>query len=231
MEENKVVATQDQDYSFNDQWTKPNIKIGRLTIIVAIICSFLPNIYLYIVHGAAPGFSVAMAAWAAIASAYAAFWIVEPISYGTVFGTTGTYISVLTGSMAQMRLPASATAQDATGVEADSPQADVISVLGICGSVIVNVVAVTLFVVAGSFIVSILPEGVKVAITTLVLPSLFGALYVQFAMRKWQVALIALPLALLTRLYIPLPAWAFILVAIFGTLAISLVLQKAKVIK
>lgn len=130
MEENKVVAAQDQGYSFNDQWTKPNIKIGRLTIIVAIICSFLPNIYLYIVHGAAPGFSVAMAAWAAIASAYAAFWIVEPISYGTVFGTTGTYISVLTGSMAQMRLPASATAQDAAGVEADSPQADVISVLG-----------------------------------------------------------------------------------------------------
>ena len=229
MEENKSLNAT-EGYSFDKSWTKPNIKIGRLTILLAIVTSFLPNIYLYIVHGAAPGFSDAMAAWGSIAAAYAAFWVVEPISYGTVFGITGTYIAVLTGSMASTRLPASATAQDAVGFDPDTPQSDVVSTLGICGSVLINIAMVTLFVVFGSAIVAVLPESVKVAITKLVLPALFGALYVQFAMRKWQIALIGLPLALLVRL-LPVPAWAYILIAIGGTVAITVGLHKAKIIK
>ena len=97
-------------------FTKPSIRIGTITVLLAMLGSFFPNIYLYLAHGVWPDASHMFSAWGSVAMAFGAFYLVEPISYFPVFGPTGTYIGILSGNISQIRLPAASTAQDVLGV-------------------------------------------------------------------------------------------------------------------
>ena len=62
-------------------FTKPSIRIGTITVILAMVGSFFPNIYLYLAYGIWPDASHMFSAWGSIAMAFGAFYLVEPISY------------------------------------------------------------------------------------------------------------------------------------------------------
>lgn len=131
-------------------FTKPSIRIGTITVLLAMLGSFFPNIYLYLAHGVWPDASHMFSAWGSVAMAFGAFYLVEPISYFPVFGPTGTYIGILSGNISQIRLPAASTAQDVLGVEPSSHKGEVVGILAICGSVVTNILFLTVAVVAGS---------------------------------------------------------------------------------
>ena len=130
-------------------FTKPSIRIGTITVLLAMLGSFFPNIYLYLAHGVWPDASHMFSAWGSVAMAFGAFYLVEPISYFPVFGPTGTYIGILSGNISQIRLPAASTAQDVLGVEPSSHKGEVVGILAICGSVVTNILFLTVAVVAG----------------------------------------------------------------------------------
>jgi len=131
-------------------FTKPSIRIGTITVLLAMLGSFFPNIYLYLAHGVWPDASHMFSAWGSVAMAFGAFYLVEPISYFPVFGPTGTYIGILSGNISQIRLPAASTAQDVLGVEPSSHKGEVVGILAICGSVVTNILFLTVAVVARS---------------------------------------------------------------------------------
>lgn len=141
-------------------FTKPSIRIGTITVLLAMLGSFFPNIYLYLAHGVWPDASHMFSAWGSVAMAFGAFYLVEPISYFPVFGPTGTYIGILSGNISQIRLPAASTAQDVLGVEPSSHKGEVVGILAICGSVVTNILFLTVAVVAGSTLLAFLPESV-----------------------------------------------------------------------
>ena len=97
-------------------FTKPSIRIGTITVLLAMLGSFFPNIYLYLAHGVWPDASHMFSARGSVAMAFGAFYLVEPISYFPVFGPTGTYIGIPSGNISQIRLPAASTAQDVLGL-------------------------------------------------------------------------------------------------------------------
>lgn len=130
-------------------FTKPSIRIGTITVLLAMLGSFFPNIYLYLAYGVWPDASHMFSAWGSIAMAFGAFYLVEPISYFPVFGPTGTYIGILSGNISQIRLPAASTAQDVLGVEPSSHKGEIVGILAICGSVVTNILFLTVAVVAG----------------------------------------------------------------------------------
>ena len=70
-------------------FTKPSIRIGTITVLLAMLGSFFPNIYLYLAHGVWPDASHMFSAWGSVVMAFGAFYLVEPISYFPVFGPTG----------------------------------------------------------------------------------------------------------------------------------------------
>lgn len=215
---------------FNQTWVKPSIKIGITTVSLAMIFSFLPNIYLYAKYGVFPPLSVALRSWISIAAVFGAFYFVEPFSYYPILGMTGTYIGILSGNISNVRLPASATAQAAVGVETGSRQGEIISTLGIAGSVITNLFFLTIAVLAGSSIISILPNSVKVAFEFYTLPAIFGALYGQFAIQQPKIAIIALPLSLIIIKFTSAPTWLAIIIAIFGNILISRLFYKKGIV-
>ncbi len=221
----KNVTTVDYEKSF----TRPSIRVGTITVGLAILASFLPNLYLLVAYGVWPDLSHMLSAWGSIAIAFGAFYLVEPISYFPIFGTTGTYIGILSGNISQIRLPAASTAQDVIGVEPSSQKGEVVGILAICGSVVTNIIFLTVAVVAGSTLLSFLPETVTSAMSSFILPSLFGACFASMAVKKFKIALYALPIAIILRL-VGVPAWVCIVGSIFGTILITYGLYKKKLI-
>ena len=192
-------------------FTKPSIRIGTITVLLAMLGSFFPNIYLYLAYGIWPDASHMFSAWGSIAMAFGAFYLVEPISYFPVFGPTGTYIGILSGNIS-------------------SHKGEVVGILAICGSVVTNILFLTVAVVAGSTLLAFLPESVTSAMANYILPSLFGACFASMAVKKLKIALYALPMAIILRL-LGVPAWITIVCCIFGTILITYFLYKKKLIK
>jgi len=114
------------DAFLHEHWTRPVVRIGMITMLSACILSFLPLVYLYIVYGVYPKLSTAITAWGLIAAVFGAMYFVEPISYYPILGLAGTYMSILSGNVSNLRLPCSAMAQEVLGVKEGTRQAELI---------------------------------------------------------------------------------------------------------
>lgn len=220
-----MAAEQINEQKYHEVWTKPVIRMGMITMLLACVLSFIPLIYLYMVHGILPPFAQAMTAWVLVASVFGAFYVVEPISYYPILGLAGTYISFLSGNISNLRLPCSAMAQEVVGVEEGTKQAEIIGTMGIIGSVVVNLAGVTLAAFLGTWLIGLFPKFVADAFRQYTAPAIFG----QFAMRQPKLAPFALAIPM-TLLYFKMPIWLVILAAVFGTIAISRVFYKMKII-
>lgn len=214
------------------RWYLPVNRIGRITMILAIITNFFPCLFLYIKYGQFPELSTALAGIGAISSAYIAAWFVEPISFFPALGTAGTYMGVLSGSIAQMRVPASMVAKSVAGVKENTQEAEIVGTCGIAGSVFMNLIILTLTAIGGSFIVTLLPEIILNSLTAYILPSIFGAVLAMFTSKKklpvtFPVLLISICLNLLVnRGMLPIPPWSLMVITILISVFLTRILYK-----
>ena len=161
-------------------YDKKLVKIGRLTMLFAIIANFLPAVYVGVRYGEMPDIATIGKLWPLVASAYGISWIVQPIAYFATLGTAGSYIGWLAGSVGDIRLPAASMAQKVVGVEPGTHEGDVIGTIGTACSVFVSAGMITLFIAIGSYVVPNLPQFVTDSFNN-ILPALFGAIYVDIA--------------------------------------------------
>ncbi|MCD8082878.1 MAG: hypothetical protein LUE86_04965 [Clostridiales bacterium] len=176
-------------------------RIGKITGFAGVILCFCPALALAVVYGLLPQPAALVTAVVAGAASFGALWFVEPISYFPVLGTVGTYMAFLSGNISNMRVPCASVAQAAAGVEPGSPKASVIATLGMAVSIVMNISILTVGVILGSSVLSMLPAAVTEALSYL-LPSLFGALLVQFAMKKIRLGVVVLLFGILIYLAI-----------------------------
>lgn len=215
-------ARREQSSDPKTRWFKPVNRLGRTTEIIAIIASFFPFIYLCVVYGQIPDGASFGSAIGMLVSAYVVSWIVEPISYFPALGTAGTYMGILAGSMAQMRVPAALVAKRVAGVEDNTQEAEIIGTCGIAGSVYMNIIILTLTLVFGNIIIAALPQAVLDAMSKYVLPAIFGAILAMFTTKgKLQ---ITVPVFALSILFYYLATVGFIPIPIPFLLIISVVL-------
>lgn len=199
---------------------------GRLTLLLALVLSFAPAFYLLIFHGIIPPVSAIIKAMIMISGVMITSWIVEPIAYFPILGTTGTYMSWLAGNISNMRVPVSAIAQDVAGVKEGSPEGDIISTLGIGMSVLINLLILMIGVILGIAFVNAIPENLRIAFNY-ILPAVFGAVLANFALRNLKLGIIALVLAfVLTTL--KLPTWIVLPVCVFGIIGLGVFFFKLK---
>lgn len=207
---------------YEEHFTKPIIKVGMLTLLGAIPLTFLPAIYLYMRYGAIPPAKVIFTGWFLVASIYGCWYFVEPISYHPIVGSAGTYMFTLSGNITNMRIPCAAVAQEVCEVEPGSNEAEIVGTLGMAGSIITNLIVVTLAAIAGNEIFKVFPPIVIQAFDY-VLPSIFGALFAMSAINYPKYAVLALSLALiLLGIVKVLPAWIVIPVCVFGTVGYAI---------
>jgi hypothetical protein len=196
---------EDKNQIFQSRFIGPVKNTGMITMIIAALCLFVPGLYLYIFHGLIPPFWKMVSAIVAVWSFMAIMAVVEPIVYYPVLGFGGTYMSFLVGNVLNLRVPVSATAQQVVGTKEGTPEAEIVSTLGIAGSVIgsqlVMIVGVLAFL---PFITALEGTGsaVKVALDQ-VLPALFGALGGVFLFRVPKLGIVPLGLGLIVALINP----------------------------
>lgn len=162
------------------------IKIGVITLICGMIANFIPAIYLAVVYGVMPSVGDLLTIWMVAAVTYGVSWFIQPVTFFSLLGVSGTYIGWLAGNCADIRAPAVTMAQKAAGYEPGTPEGDVLSTIGITGSIFVSVSIITLFTIIGGSVIDMLPPFIKAGFKY-ILPAVFGAVYVQLSLKHLSV--------------------------------------------
>lgn len=215
----------EKNTSYEQSFTQPIIKYGRITNLLGVVLSFLPPISLYLVFDIFPGVQNIFSGWVLIASIYLVYAIVEPVSYFPVLGLPGTYMSFLAGNIGNMRVPCSAVAQEAVGVKPGTKKAELVSTLGIIGSIFTNIIVVTIAAVGGAALMSIFPPIILEAFEY-VSPAIFGAIFAMYAAKKYTYGLFAIVLVTAMLLIGGIPTYIMIPVSVFITVAFAFILDK-----
>ncbi len=213
--------------NYMNTWKKNSIKIGTPTNLLAALTSFFPVLYLCIRYDCWPDFSLVLSAWGMIALSFGAFYVVEPVSYYASLGMSGTYLSFLSGNIGNMRVPCAALALDVTDSQPGTIQAEVVSTMAICGSIITNLIATTSAALVGSAIVAILPAAINKGLQTYASAAIFGATFGNFALKNPRVAIFGIGIPVICKLFLPIPAWVIIVASVFGTVGFARVFYVA----
>lgn len=208
------------------QWKSSSIRIGTPTNILAALTAFIPVIWLCTTYNCWPPVSTVLTAWGMVAASFGAFYFVEPVSYYAALGMTGTYLSFLSGNIGNMRVPCAALALDVTKSETGSIQAEIVSTMAICGSIVTNLIATTSAVIVGSAVLAVLPQFIVSGLTKYASSAIFGATFGNFAIKYPKIAVFALVIPVLLKMFTGLPAAAVIVCTVFGTLLIARVFYK-----
>ena len=207
-----------------DSWKKSCIKIGTPTNLLAAATAFIPVVYLCVTYDCWPSFSLVFQAWLLTVISFGAFYIVEPLSYYASLGMAGTYLSFLSGNIGNMRVPCAALALDVTDSQPGTIQAEVVSTMAICGSIVTNLIATTLAAFIGTAIVSVLPVMIKTGLQTYASAAIFGATFGNFALKQPKLAIFGLGIPLVCKVmqsYIGIQAWLIIVLSVFGTVGVA----------
>lgn len=217
-----------KNQAYYESFTKPIIRTGKWTLLLSVALCFLPPLYLWIRYGALPSIGEILTGWFLIVSIYGTYYFIEPISYFPILGVAGTYMSFLSGNIGNMRVPCAAVAQEALKVEPGSEKAELVATLGIAGSIITNLIVVTIAAVAGNELMKLFPPVVLKAFE-FVLPSIFGAMFAMFAVKypKYGAFAIGLTLFLLGIVKV-LPVYILIPVCVFSTIIFATASYKKK---
>jgi hypothetical protein len=199
----------EKDVIFREDYLARAHRIGLITSLIHVIIFFLPPIYLTVFYGLPADWGKIMRGAAATWSFSLPLWFIEPVSYFLVLGICGTYISFLAGNISNFRLPVSAVAQQATLVQEGSHEGEIISTIAIAATQMMITVSALTGAIFVTGIVGLLPGSVVAAFDWL-LPSIWAAIVVQFGLRNWRYAVVAIIASLVVVIYSGLPGWSHI---------------------
>ena len=172
MAKNPETATVDVELQ---AYTKNLHRIGTTCMMVLLVLTFLPALYVFLVLGEFPGWGALAGTLAALCGQEVMTWIMEPVMYFPMIGVAGSYICFTAGNITNMRIPCALASQAAVGATSGTPKGDAAAVFGMFGSVIVNFIALGIVILFGNWLLSVLPEGVKAAFNY-AMPAVFGSL-------------------------------------------------------
>lgn len=183
-------------------FNKNVVRIGTITVACAIIANYVPVLYLWIFRGYIPPAGDLARLYTTVASAFAVSWIVQPLSYYGGLGMVGSYIAWISGSAADIRMPAITMAQKVSGTEANTPEGDAIGAMALASTVFTTVSIITIFTFIGSAVIPMLPKAVTDSFKFM-LPALFAAVYINMAIKNLKAGLPSLAAGLLSCYLLP----------------------------
>lgn len=115
--------------------------------------------------------------------------VVEVLVYTPMLGAGGTYLSFVTGNIANLKLPCAISAMEGADVKANSEEGEVISTIAIATSSIVTTVVLAIGIIAfAPFLQSFTESPLLKPAFAQVLPALFGALGAGYFIKHWKIS-------------------------------------------
>ena len=163
--------------------------LGFVFVTIALVCNFVPAIYVSTITGQFPSVSQLLQLWLAAAAAFGVGYIVQPVSFFPIVNRAGTFMCWIAGNVGEVRAPAANMAQKVTNCEQGTPKAEIMSCIGICASVFVTIIMITFFALVGAQIMPLMPKFVMKAFG-FVLPCVLGAVYADLASKNFVLGVI-----------------------------------------
>ena len=155
-------------------------RIGRLTMAAAFVLAFLPVIYFVFVKGYMASASSYMSVIVAISSIGIGMWLTEPLAYWPVLGSAGTYMGYLSGNVGAMRFPVALNLQSVMNANINTMRGQIVTIVGIASSIVVNLVLLLIFVLGGEWLIGILPEVVMASFAFVMVGLLGSMIFMRF---------------------------------------------------
>lgn len=168
-DENKMLE------EYNGDYTKRVHRIGRTTMVIAFVLSFMPVIFLYFVMGYRVPIATYLNVTFALTALCIGMWLTEPLIWYPILGAAPTYMAYLSGNVKNIRVPVARSVMKKYGEHSNSPRGQVLATFSVAITVFVNLIILTIVIFTGSYFVPLLPPIVLSALRYVV-PSLIGAL-------------------------------------------------------
>lgn len=176
-DKNVVVENSATQENYANKFVPSVHRWGRISMAIAFCLSFLPILYMIIVKGWLAPSNAYVAVIVAIVSYGIGMWLTEPLSYFPILGSAGTYMSYLAGNVGNMRNPVAMSVQSLFDTDVNTPKGQVVTICAIAISIYVNLAVLICIVLAGSWLLTVLPQAILDALNY-VMPSLFGCMLV-----------------------------------------------------
>lgn len=176
--------------------------MGLLFVTIALICNFIPAVYVSTITGQFPSVGQLLQLWLAAAAAFGVGYIVQPVSFFPIVNMAGTFMCWICGNVGEVRAPAANMAQKVTNCEQGTPKAEIMSCIGICASVFVTVIMISFFALVGAQVMPLMPKFVM-KMFGFVLPCVLGAVYADLASKNFVLGVIILISSLAGIMIVP----------------------------
>ncbi len=130
--------------------------------------------------------------------------VVEVIVYTPMLGAGGTYLSFVTGNIANLKLPCAINAMEGADVKANSEEGEVVSTIAIATSSIVTTFILAIGVIAfAPFLQSFSDNEFLKPAFAQVLPALFGALGAGYFIKHWRISFFPIIIMIIVLIFAP----------------------------
>jgi len=148
--------------------------------------------------------------------------VVEYLIYVPMLGSGASYLSFITGNLSNLKIPCAVNAREIAGARAGTPENEIISTLSVATSSLVTVVVLAVGVVLLQPLSPILANPMLTPAFDNVVPALFGALGLKYALKGKKFAAIPLLLASAVCIFVPsLIGQTSVLLIVIGALTIG----------
>jgi HAD superfamily hydrolase (TIGR01509 family) len=130
--------------------------------------------------------------------------VVEVIVYTPMLGAGGTYLSFVTGNIANLKLPCAINAMEGAEVKANSEEGEVVSTIAIATSSIVTTIILAIGVIVfAPFLQSFTDNALLKPAFAQVLPALFGALGAGYFIKHWRISFFPIIIMIIVLVFAP----------------------------
>ena len=197
-------------------------RLGRITVLVGMAALVAFPFFICFLYGTSidwPGFAKGILNVGII---YYPVAIVEFLVFAPMVGVGGSYLSFLTGNLANLKIPCAVNSRDIAKVDSGTPEGEVVSTISIATSALVTMLILFVGVMLIVPLTPVLEMPVLKPAFDNVVAALFGALGLKYFAKEPKIAVV--PLVLLTALCIFVPsmiAQTSILIIPAGLLALG----------
>ncbi len=195
---------------------------GRIWTLVCLGVLLAVPFMMGAVLGAMPDMNRFLRGFINVAIIYYPTSLIEYLIYVPMLGSGASYLSFITGNLANLKIPCAINARDMAGTRVGTPENEIISTLSVATSSLVTVVVLALGVTLLVPLQPVLSSPLLTPAFDNVVPALFGALGLKYFLKGRKFA--AIPLILSSAVCILMPSMirqTSVLLIIIGALAIA----------
>lgn len=159
----------------NKQYLVKIHKICTATMLMLLVMTLLPAIYMAVVHDGFPGWNVIGGIFVALLGQEGYSWILEPTEMFVLIGVVGTYISYTAGNVGTMRFPAILAGRNAVNAKNGTLKSEAAGVFALVASVLMNLIILGIIILFGEWLLTVLPQQIVSAFDYGV-PAVYGVM-------------------------------------------------------